>query len=78
MPVKNVDTILYAKWVITVDPENSIHENHAIVLENGLIIETCGPDNQVLKFLPALNIPDDLLAEGLNIVEHSLKSCLPD
>jgi diaminobutyrate-2-oxoglutarate transaminase len=35
---------------------------------NGLIIETCGPSDEVLKFLPPLNIEENCLKEGLGIV----------
>lgn len=40
--------------------------------ERGLLIETAGADDQVLKFLPPLVIEEDLLREGLGIIEESL------
>lgn len=40
--------------------------------ERGLIIETAGADDQVLKFLPSLLIEEEHLREGLQIVEDSL------
>jgi diaminobutyrate-2-oxoglutarate transaminase len=40
--------------------------------ECGLIIERCGPDDDVLKFLPPLVIEPDVLEEGLEIVRHSI------
>lgn len=36
--------------------------------QRGLLVETSGPDDEVLKFLPPLNIPKDLLQRGLGIV----------
>jgi diaminobutyrate-2-oxoglutarate transaminase len=42
--------------------------------EHGLIIETAGADSQVLKFLPSLLIEEDLLQEGLGIVEQALQA----
>ena len=36
--------------------------------ERGLIVETCGPRDEVVKLLPPLTIPDDLLEEGLSIL----------
>lgn len=36
--------------------------------ERGLILETCGPDDRVVKLLPPLNIDSETLAEGLEIV----------
>ncbi|MET0975164.1 MAG: diaminobutyrate--2-oxoglutarate transaminase [Leifsonia sp.] len=42
----------------------------------GLIIETSGAHDEVLKFLPALTISDDELAAGLRIVGESLDAVL--
>ena len=36
------------------------------LLERGVLTETCGAHNEVLKILPALNVPESLLAEGLD------------
>ena len=43
-----------------------------LAFERGLLIETAGPNDEVLKFLPPLSIDDTLLAEGLDIVEACL------
>lgn len=40
--------------------------------EKGLIIERCGPEGQVVKFLPALTIDLETLNRGLDIFEESL------
>ena len=40
----------------------------------GLIIETAGADDQVLKFLPSLLIEEDLIHEGLAIIKESLSA----
>lgn len=40
--------------------------------ENGLIVERCGPDDQVVKFFPALTIDLKTLNQGLEIFEKSL------
>ncbi|MET3971054.1 diaminobutyrate-2-oxoglutarate transaminase [Bradyrhizobium sp. S3.9.1] len=42
----------------------------------GLIIERCGPTDQVVKFLPALTIDQDTLGQGLDIFEVSLTETL--
>lgn len=44
--------------------------------ERGLIIETAGVDDQVLKLLPSLTIKEDELLHGLDIIETSLKVAL--
>lgn len=44
--------------------------------EKGLIIERCGPVDQVVKFLPALTIDAETLDQGLEIFEESLAETL--
>ena len=44
----------------------------AEAFRRGLVIETSGAFDQVLKFLPALTISDDELTRGLQIVRESL------
>ena len=38
-----------------------------------LIIEDCGPNDEVLKFLPPLNIPMEDLEHGLQVVLHAIE-----
>jgi diaminobutyrate-2-oxoglutarate transaminase len=42
----------------------------------GLIIETCGTDDNVLKFLPPLTIGMEQLEQGLDIVAESFQAVL--
>lgn len=42
--------------------------------ERGLIIETAGAHDQVLKFLPSLLIEEELLHEGMDIIRASLEA----
>jgi diaminobutyrate-2-oxoglutarate transaminase len=44
--------------------------------EHGLIIETAGADDQVLKFLPPLIIDEELLREGFEIIDAALGALL--
>lgn len=44
--------------------------------ERGLIIETAGIDDQVLKLLPSLTITDEELQHGLDVIEASLQAVL--
>lgn len=44
--------------------------------ESGLLIETSGAQDEVLKLLPALTIEDRLLIQGLEIIERSLADVL--
>lgn len=47
-------------------------ETSAEAFRRGLVIETAGPDDEVLKLLPPLTIGDDELARGLDIIEASV------
>jgi len=46
----------------------------AAAFERGLIIETAGADDEVLKLLPALSISSAELDEGISIIESSLEA----
>ncbi|MEX0862428.1 diaminobutyrate--2-oxoglutarate transaminase [Nitrosopumilus sp.] len=46
--------------------------------ENGLILETCGSDDQVVKLLPPLNISEIELTKGLDILEKSIVEVLQE
>lgn len=44
----------------------------------GLVIETSGTEDHVLKLLPPLTIEDELLESGLDIIEESYRTVLRD
>jgi len=44
----------------------------------GLIIELCGSHDEVLKLFPALNIDNETLARGLDIIEDSVKAIISE
>jgi len=44
--------------------------------ERGLVMETAGPNSEVFKLFPPLNIDREGLQRGLNILEASIQSCL--
>jgi len=48
----------------------------AQAFEHGLVIETSGAHDEVLKLLPALTISSEELSQGLNIIERSVAQCL--
>ena len=49
----------------------------AAAFRRGLIVETAGPDDEVLKLLPPLNTPDEQLERGLDLIEESLAEVMP-
>lgn len=46
--------------------------------EHGLVIETSGANDEVLKVLPALTIEDELLERGLETIERSVAEVLTE
>ncbi|XOB61003.1 diaminobutyrate--2-oxoglutarate transaminase [Campylobacterota bacterium DY0563] len=46
--------------------------------EEKLIVETCGSEDQIVKFLPPLIIDEDTLVEGLNRFEKAIEKLLKD
>ena len=44
--------------------------------QNGLILLSCGIRGNVVRFLPALTISDELINEGLDILEACFKELL--
>jgi 4-aminobutyrate aminotransferase/(S)-3-amino-2-methylpropionate transaminase len=44
----------------------------AIAADKGVILLSCGVRGNVIRFLPALTIPLELIDEGMSIVEASL------
>lgn len=44
--------------------------------ERGLLMETSGPEGEVMKVLPALTITNDELARGLDIIDDAIETVL--
>ncbi|MGW8168779.1 MAG: diaminobutyrate--2-oxoglutarate transaminase [Sulfurovaceae bacterium] len=56
-----------------IDNDNSVAgEISAKAFESGLIIETCGSNGQVVKFLPPLTIDEETLQTGLALFEQAV------
>jgi len=62
---------------LALDPDGSLSKKvQTACFEQGLIIERVGRFNAVLKILPPLNIPDDLLVRGMEILRDATRSVL--
>lgn len=46
---------------------------HDVAFANGLLIESSGPNRDVIKILPPITISDDELDRGISILTHALK-----
>ena len=58
-----------------IDREMALKVSH-ICYEHGLIVEVCGRRDGVVKLIPPLTIETDVLKEGLDILQSSLKEAL--
>lgn len=47
----------------------------ATCFDNGLIIETSGAHDEVVKVLAALTIPDEIFTKGLDILQDAVRAC---
>jgi 4-aminobutyrate aminotransferase / (S)-3-amino-2-methylpropionate transaminase / 5-aminovalerate transaminase len=54
--------------------DNSVLRLGALRRAHGLVVLTCGTFGNVLRFLPPLVIGEDLLEEGLGILEDAFAS----
>ncbi len=61
---------------MSVDPPELAREISMECFKNKLIIELAGARNNVIKFLAPLIIPDEVLMEGLDILDASIGSVL--
>ncbi|MBP1969153.1 diaminobutyrate-2-oxoglutarate transaminase [Virgibacillus natechei] len=61
---------------IAIEGEGIADEICAEAFNRGLIVETSGPNDEVVKFLPPLIIDNDGLKKGLQILEDSIKQVL--
>jgi 5-methylthioadenosine/S-adenosylhomocysteine deaminase len=74
-----VDLVIQARWIIPVEPEAVIHENHSLVIDDGKIIDILANEDVFSKYQPAvLEILDQhLLIPGfVNCHTHAAMSLL--
>ncbi|MGH3322604.1 MAG: diaminobutyrate--2-oxoglutarate transaminase [Streptosporangiaceae bacterium] len=63
-------------WGLTFDDARLADEVSAAAFERGLLVETSGPESEVVKLLPALTTSDDELQRGLEVLAESVdKTC---
>lgn len=61
---------------LEVDQEGFAEAVSRAAFDRGLIVETCGVRDQVVKLLPPLNIPDEGLRTGLDLLADALGEVL--
>jgi diaminobutyrate-2-oxoglutarate transaminase len=73
------DVVLRGRGLLLGVETDSPQRNRAIAracFEKGVILETCGGQRQVLKLLPPLNMPEEVLQEALGILCRSVHEAL--
>ncbi len=63
-------------WGLELPQHGMASEVSAKAFENGLVIETAGSEDQVVKFLPPLTIEEDILREGLQVIDDVVASLI--
>ncbi len=65
-------------WGLELPQHGLAGEVSARAFENGLVIETAGSDDQVVKFLPPLIIEEEILRDGLQIIADAIASLIQE
>ncbi len=77
--MQNIDTLIYAGWIIPVEPENIVYEHHALAIHQGKIVAIL-PSNEATSQFSArvtYRLPTHLLIPGLiNTHTHAAMSLL--
>ncbi len=77
--MQHVDTLIYAGWVIPVEPDNLIYEQHAIAIQEGKILAILPNNEAVGRFSARIThrLPTHLLIPGLiNTHTHAAMALL--
>jgi len=46
----NVDTLVHARWIIPVEPKNTVYENYALAVKNDKIVALLSSKDAKKKF----------------------------
>ncbi|RKZ86960.1 MAG: TRZ/ATZ family hydrolase [Candidatus Parabeggiatoa sp. nov. 1] len=77
--MQHLDTLIYAGWIIPVEPENVVYEQHAIAIQNGKIVAVLPSSEAVRQFSARIThrLTTHLLIPGLiNTHTHAAMNLL--
>lgn len=77
--MQTIDLLIEARWIIPVEPANTLWENHAIAVDQGRILDILPIDQARALYFPReiKVLPDHLLIPGLvNLHTHAAMSLL--
>ncbi len=63
-------------WGLVIQRTGFCSEVSQEAFQNGVVIELAGGEDQVVKFLPALTIEEDILREGMQIIDKAIGDLL--
>ena len=72
------DTLIQARWIVPVDPPGVVLENHAIVVDKGLIAEIIAVEEAYKKYQPeqSVNLETHIIVPGLVNTHTHAAMCL--
>ncbi|WP_353570731.1 TRZ/ATZ family hydrolase [Candidatus Albibeggiatoa sp. nov. BB20] len=65
--MEKVDTLIYAGWVIPVEPDNTVYSHHAVAIQDGKIVDIVPSDEAAGRFLARMTyrLPTHVLMPGM-------------
>ena len=74
-----VDLLINARWIVPVDPHDSVLADHAVAVRGGRIVDLLGQDEARLRYVAdkVVELPRHVLIPGLvNLHTHAAMSLL--
>lgn len=72
--MKNIDTLLLPRWIIPIEPHNVYHENYALAIHEGRIIDLVSHEEakKIYQATQVLHLPNHVILPGfINAHTHS-------
>ncbi len=77
--MQTIDSLIHARWIVPVEPENSVHPHHSLAVHEGRILEILPTEQAHTRFAPLVEheLDHHLLIPGLvNTHTHAAMSLL--
>lgn len=78
-PIRQIDTLIEARWIVPVEPENVVLENHALAIDDGEILSVVPIDDARRRYRArdTTVLPHHVLLPGLvNLHTHAAMSLM--